>query len=66
MRLWLLLSGVLLCPPASAVGANQATAQPVAVSALPDAPPPQASGQQNPPPKPTSAGRESLPQINQR
>jgi high affinity Mn2+ porin len=66
MRLWLLLSGVLLCLPAPPAGANTATVQSVAVSALPDAPQPQASGQQNSPPKPTSAGRESLPQINQR
>jgi high affinity Mn2+ porin len=64
MRLWLLLSAVLLCLPAPHAGA--ATGQSVAVSEPPDAPQPQASGQQNPPPKPTSAGRESLPQINQR
>ena len=38
----------------------------MAASEPPDAPSPQASGQQNPSPKPTSAGRGSLPQINQR
>ncbi len=64
MRLWLLLSAVLLCLPTPHAGA--ATGQSVAVSEPPDAPQPQASGQQNPPPKPTSAGRGSLPQINQR
>ncbi len=63
MRLWLLLSAVLLCPPALHAGA--ATGQSIAVSEPPDAPQPQAAGQQNPP-KPPSAGRESLPQINQR
>ncbi len=64
MRLWLLLSAVLLCLPA--LPARAATGQSVAVSEPPDAPQPQASGQQNPPAKPTSAKRESLPQINQR
>jgi high affinity Mn2+ porin len=65
MRLWLLLSGLLLCLPPPA-GANTATAQSVAVSALPDAPQSQASGQQSPPAKAPPARRESLPQINQR
>jgi high affinity Mn2+ porin len=65
MRLWLLLSAVLLCLPAPHAGA--ATTQSVAVSEPPDAPPPQNPDQQNPPAKPTSTGRESsLPQINQR
>lgn len=62
MRLWLLLSAVLLSLPAPHAVAGQS----VAVSEPPDAPQPQASGQQNPPPKPASASRESLPQINQR
>ena len=66
MRLWLLLSGVLLCLSVPPAGATTATAQSVAVSALPDAPQPQASGQQNPPAKAPPARRESLPQINQR
>jgi hypothetical protein len=64
MRLWFLLSAVLLCLPAPYAWA--ATGQSVAVSEPPDAPTPQAAGQQNPPAKPTSAGRGSLPQINQR
>jgi high affinity Mn2+ porin len=64
MRLWLLLSAVLLCLLAPHAGA--ATGQSVAASEPPDAPPPQTAGQQNPPAKPTSAGRGSLPQINQR
>ena len=64
MRLWLSLSAVLLCP--SGPHAGVAAAQSVAVNELPDAPQPQASGQQTPPAKPTSTGRESLPQINQR
>jgi high affinity Mn2+ porin len=62
MRLWFLLSAVLLCPPAPRAWA--ATGQSVAVSEPPDAPLPQAAGQQSPPARP--AGRESLPQINQR
>src|SRR6204780_771839 len=63
MRLWLLLFAVLLCLPAPHAGA---AGQSVDVSEPPDAPPPQAAGQQNPPAKPPPAGRESLPQINQR
>jgi high affinity Mn2+ porin len=66
MRLWCLLSGLLLCLPAPLAGANPATAQSVAVGTLPDAPQPQASGQQKSPPKPISGGQQSLPQINQR
>src|ERR1700691_5553561 len=66
MRLWPLLSAVLLCLPGPHARATMASAQSVAVSAPPDAPPPQAAGQQNPPAKPAPAGRESLPQINQR
>jgi high affinity Mn2+ porin len=51
MRLWLSLFAVLFGLPLAA-----------ASSALPDAPQPQASGQQSPPSRPT---RQSLPQINQ-
>ena len=64
MRLWLLLSAVLLCLPAP--HAEAATGQSVAASEPPDAPQPQAPGQQGPLPAHTSAGRQSLPQINQR
>ncbi len=55
MRLWPLLSAVLLCLPTAA-------------STLPDAPQAQDSTQQSPPAaaKPVRASRESLPQINQR
>ncbi len=43
-----------------------ASAQSVAVSAPPDAPQPQASGQQSPTAVPVPPSRQSLPQINQR
>ena len=66
MRPWPLLSVVLLCLPAHHAKATTVSAQPTAVRALPDAPQPQAPGQQAPPVKPTPARRESLPQINQR
>ncbi len=60
MRLRPLLSAMFVCLSAPPLAA--------AASTLPDAPQPQpqASGQQNPPSKPTRASRESLPQINQK
>src|SRR6202167_1472387 len=66
MRLWPLLSAVLLCLPGPHARATMASAQSVAVSAPPDAPEPQASGQQTPPVAPLPHNRASLPQINQR
>ncbi len=65
MRLWLLFA-VLLCLPATHATGTVACAQSVAVSAPPDAPQPQASGQQGSPTAPVPRSRESLPQINQR
>ncbi len=64
MRLWLLLSALLLCLPAPPAGA--ATTQSGAVSEPADAPQQQSPVQQIPLAKPTSINRESLPQINQR
>jgi high affinity Mn2+ porin len=66
MRLWPLLSAALLCLPALHPPVTMAFAQSVAANAPPDAPQPQASGQQNPQAVPIAHSRESLPQINQR
>jgi high affinity Mn2+ porin len=66
MRLWLLVSAVTLWVPSTHARAVTATAQSAALSALPDAPSPQASGPQLPPAKPRVVRPESLPQINQR
>jgi high affinity Mn2+ porin len=66
MRLWLLLSAVLLCLPTPQAGAAPASAQlqSATESALPDTPQTQASGPQLPPPKPPLVRQDS--HINQR
>jgi high affinity Mn2+ porin len=55
MRLWPLFFAICLCSPV-----------PPAMAELPDAPQPQATGQQNPAARPTPPSRQSLPHINQR
>ncbi len=68
MHLWPSLSALLLCLPAPLARAAtmSAQAQPAVVSALPESPQPQASGQQNAPARPAPGNRDSLPHINQR
>src|SRR5277367_648669 len=58
MLRWRSLSALYLCLSALPLLASD--------SVLPDAPPPQASGQENPPASPVIQSRASLPHINQR
>jgi high affinity Mn2+ porin len=57
---------VLVCLTAACAGATVVFAQEAAKMAIPDAPDPQASGQQSPPVVPIPPSRQSIPHINQR